>query len=167
MMSLIKDGRLIDDQFINVTDRAQISADGPVIVSLEQWQNKRTELLRRGGTLGIQLGSDQHPEVIAEDLDHFQLVALEFPAFRDGRAYSYARLLRGRYGFSGELRAVGDVLLDQLHFMDRVGINAFEIDSDDPLGDFQSTMANFSVWYQPSGDQRVTAVALRHRSTDS
>ena len=166
-MSLVRDGRLVDDRFINVTDHAQVPAEGPVIVSLEQWQNKKAELLRRGGALGIQLGSDQHPELIAEDLDHFQLVALEFPAFRDGRAYSYARLLRGRYGFSGELRAVGDVLLDQLHFMDRVGFNAFEIDSDDPLGDFQSALANFSVWYQPSDDQRTTAIELRHRSTDS
>ncbi len=91
------------------------------------------------------------------------MIALEFPAFKDGRAYSHARLLRERFGFQGELRAVGDVLLEQLHFMQRVGFDAFEIDSADPLGDYQTAVADFSVWYQPATDSRPTAVDLRHR----
>ena len=89
--------------------------------------------MQRGTPLGIRLHSDQPPELIAVDVRAFCRVALEFPKFRDGRAYSYARLLRERYGFKGELRAVGEVLLEQLFFMLRTGFDAFEIESADPL----------------------------------
>ncbi len=87
----------------------------------------RRRCSKRGTPLGIRLHSDQSPELIAADVPQFAVVALEFPKFRDGRAYSYARLLRERYGFKGELRAVGDVLLEQLFFMLRTGFDAFEI----------------------------------------
>ena len=90
------------------------------------------------------------------------MVALEFPVFRDGRAYSYARLLREQYGFPGEIRAVGDVLLEQLHFMERTGFDAFEFHSDDPLRDIEIAASDFDVWYQPAADGRKTAVQLRH-----
>ena len=90
-------------------------------------------------------------------------MALEFPKFRDGRAYSYARLLRERYGFEGELRAVGDVLLEQLFFMLRTGFDAFEIESPNPLEDYRTALADFSVWYQPAADGRPTAMQLRHQ----
>jgi uncharacterized protein (DUF934 family) len=69
--------------------------------------------------------------------------------------------LRERYGFAGEVRAVGQVLMEQLHFMLRSGFNAFELDSKDPLGQYQTAMADFSVWYQPTGDGRSTAIDLR------
>ena len=91
----------------------------------------------------------------------FALVALDFPKFRDGRAYSYARLLRERYGFRGELRAVGEVLLEQLFFMLRTGFDAFEIQGPDPSGAYRTALADFSVWYQPTGDGRPTAIQLR------
>ena len=106
--------------------------------------------------------SDQSPELIADDLDKLALVALEFPACRDGRAYSYARILRERYGFTGEVRAVGDVLMEQLHFMLRTGFDAFEIEAEDPLGQYRQALRDFSVWYQPTGDGRPTAVQRRH-----
>ncbi len=85
-----------------------------------------------------------------------------FPKFRDGRAYSYARLLRERYGFEGELRAVGDVLLEQLFFMLRTGFNAFELTAEDPLGAYRTALGDLSVFYQPTGDGRATALQLRH-----
>ena len=94
--------------------------------------------------------SEQAPEHIGDGLWRLAVIALEFPAFRDGRAYSYARLLREKYGYEGELRAVGDVLLEQLHFMTRTGFDAFEIESDDPLRDFEIAAAEFSIWYQPT-----------------
>jgi uncharacterized protein (DUF934 family) len=134
-----------------------------VIVSLAQWQAQRDALLARGAPLGIRLHSDQPPELIAADLPRFSVIALEFPKFRDGRAYSYARLLRERYGYKGELRAVGDVLLEQLFFMLRTGFDAFELTSQDPVGDYRTALADFSVWYQPAADGRPTAVQLRHR----
>lgn len=163
-MALIKDNRLVDDEFVDVTQSDSIPSAGAVLVSLEQWQAERESLLARGEALGVRLRSDQSPELIADDLPHLTLVALEFPQFRDGRAYSYARLLRERYGFSGELRAVGDVLMEQLHFMVRVGFDAFELrDGGDPLEAFRSALNDYSVWYQPAGDGRATALQLRHR----
>jgi len=160
-MALIKDGKLVTDSFVDATAAAAIPAAGAVIVNVEQWQAQRTELLARGTPLGIRMHSDQSPELVAADLAHFALVALEFPKFRDGRAYSYARLLRERYGFKGELRAVGEVLLEQLFFMLRTGFDAFELQSADPLRDYHTALADFSVWYQPTGDGRPTAMQLR------
>jgi uncharacterized protein (DUF934 family) len=161
-MALIKDGKIVTDAFVDVSAAAEIPSVGPIIVSLAQWQAERPALLARGTALGIRLQSDQSPELIAPDVGLFGVIALEFPKFRDGRAYSYARLLRERYGFTGELRAVGEVLLEQLFFMIRVGFDAFEVVSADPLHDYRTALADFSVWYQPTGDGRATAVQLRH-----
>jgi uncharacterized protein (DUF934 family) len=160
-MALVKNGELATSAFVDASGTAEIPAEGSVIVSLDQWKAHRDALLKRGTPLGIRLHSDQPPELIADDLAHFAVVALEFPKFRDGRAYSYARLLRERYGFKGELRAVGEVLLEQLFFMLRTGFDAFEIQSADPLKDYRTALADFSVWYQPAADGRPTAMQLR------
>lgn len=165
-MALIIDGKLANDSFTDVRERAGVPAQGAVIVSLEQWQAAHDELMQRADPVGVWLQSHEHPDAIAADLAAIELVALEFPTFRDGRAYSYARLLRDRHGFNGELRAVGDVLLEQLHYMSRCGCNAFEIDSDTPVTDFDTAQADFSVWYQPSSDARPSAVQLRHPDAD-
>ena len=162
-MALVKNGELVASSFADASAAAAIPPTGAVNVSFEQWNAHRDELLQRGTPLGIRLHSDQAPDLIADDLRHFALVALEFPKFRDGRAYSYARLLRERYGFEGELRAVGDVLLEQLFFMLRTGFDAFEIESPNPLEDYRTALADFSVWYQPAADGRPTAMQLRHQ----
>ena len=162
MIALVKRGELIDDAYQSVGDGEELPAKGAVLVSLERWQSHRVELLDRGEPVGVRLESDESPELIADDLNRISLVALEFPRFRDGRAYSYARMLRERFTFDGEVRAVGDVLMEQLHFMLRTGFDAFEIDSEDPLGQFEAAKAAFSVWYQPTGDGRPTATQLRH-----
>jgi uncharacterized protein (DUF934 family) len=162
-MALVKNGELVTSAFVDASGADVLPATGAVIVSLEQWKTKRDELTSRGTPLGIRLHSDQPPELIAADLQYFAVVALEFPKFRDGRAYSYARLLRERYGFTGELRAVGEVLLEQLFFMLRTGFDAFDIQSADPLKDYRTALADFSVWYQPAADGRPTAMQLRHK----
>jgi len=161
-MALVRDNALVADEYFHVADDAEIPPTGPVLVSFDQWQAHRERLLKRGAAIGVRLHSDQSPELIAEHLPHLALVALEYPKFRDGRAYSYARILRERYGFRGEVRAVGDVLMEQLHFMVRTGFNAFEIAGPDPLGQFRTALGDFSVWYQPTGDGRKTAIDLRH-----
>ena len=161
-MALIKNGELVDE-LVRRCERGRGDSAGraghrqPRAVA----GAPRRALLARGTPLGIRLHSDQSPELIAADVPHFAVVALEFPKFRDGRAYSYARLLRERYGFKGELRAVGDVLLEQLFFMLRTGFDAFELESADPLGDYRTALADFSVWYQPTADGRPTAMQLR------
>ena len=162
-MALVKNGELVTSSFVDASAAEVIPPAGPVIVNLDQWKTHRDELLKRGTPLGIRLHSDQPPELIAADLAHFALVALEFPKFRDGRAYSYARLLRERYGFKGELRAVGEVLLEQLFFMLRTGFDVFDIQSADPVNDYRTALADFSVWYQPTADGRPTAMQLRRK----
>jgi uncharacterized protein (DUF934 family) len=166
-MALIRNGVVAEDPFVNAVGLAEVPATGPVIVSLDQWLANLDSLMVRRDPLGICLRSDQNPEIIADDLDHFAVIALEFPVFRDGRAYSYARLLRERWGFRGELRAVGDVLLEQLHFMQRVGFDAFELKSNDPVEDWETAAGEFSVWYQSTGDGRAPARELRHQKLAS
>lgn len=160
-MALIRDGRLCEDRFVDVSADDEVPCEGAVIVSLSQWRSARDEL--RGRDLGIRLRSDESPELIADDLSEFSLIALEFPVFRDGRAYSYARILRETYGYTGELRAVGDVLLEQLHFMIRVGFDEFELHGGDPEGAYRTAAQEFSAWYQPGADSRPTAMQLRLR----
>jgi len=160
-MALIKNGQIVEDAFIDCTKLEVLPASGALLVSVTQWQDHWERLVRRHQSVGVKLKSDEHPEIIADDLESLAVIALEFPTFKDGRPYSYARLLRDRYGFTGELRAVGDVLLEQIHFMERVGFNSVEIASDDPLADFKIATEEFTVWYQTSGDARQRAAQLR------
>ncbi len=160
-MPLIRNGQLSKNCWIHLVDNEDIPRKGDIIVSLERWQAEREELLTRAGRLGICLRPDQPPHLIADDLSHLDLVALEFPSFRDGRAYSHARVLRQRYSFRGELRATGEVLRDQLLFMVRCGFDAFEMTEDITMDDWRAALAELSVFYQPTGDGRPTAYELR------
>ena len=163
MSVLIKNGRQIQDPYQKITAEDEIPASGPVLVPLIVWQDHWETLLSRGEPVGVQLASDEHPEIIGDDVDQIDLIALDFPTFRDGRAYSGARLIRERFGYTGELRAVGDVHLEQLHYMERVGFDTFEVSSEDAEKDFATAGQDFSVWYQPSGDERISAVSLRNK----
>ena len=127
-MPLIKNGAAVQDPWFAATTEADLDRSGPLLVTLELWQQHRDRLVGRVGPLGVRLASAQSPGLIAADLDRLDLVALEFPKFTDGRAYSYARLLRERHGFTGEVRAVGNVLRDQIAFMLRCGFDALDVD---------------------------------------
>ncbi len=162
-MALLKNGSVTKDTYIDVSNAELIPDSGGVIISLAQWQEQRNNLAQRSDPLGIVLRSDEKPELIAADLQYFSVIALDFPAFGDGRAYSSARLLRDRYGYTGELRAIGDVLLEQLHFMNRVGFDAFAINSNDAAHDWEIAAADISVWYQPASDGRTSVLELRHK----
>ncbi len=163
-MAIVHNGKLVADAFTDVSDANLIPEEGVILISLEQWQANRITLLERRQAIGLRLSSDEHPKALGDDVHRFAMIALEFPSFRDGRAYSYARLLRDRCGFKGEIRAVGDVLLDQLHYMERVGFDAFEIPGEDPLGTFEHATAAFKVWYQPAADKRPWAARARHQA---
>lgn len=167
MTALIRNGRQIPDPFQRISAEDEIPAKGAVLVPLVVWQDHWETLLSRGQPVGVQLASDEHPEIIGDDVDQIDLIALEFPTFRDGRAYSGARLIRERFGFTGELRAVGDVHLEQLHYMERVGFDTFELASADAEKDFAVAADDFSVWYQPSGDVRKSAVSLRIKNNQN
>lgn len=163
-MPLIKDNRFAKDIWVALSDEDALPVSAPVapvIVSLERWRAERDQLLARSAPLGVRLRSDQAPAELAEDLRYFALIALEFPKFTDGRAYSHARLLRERYGFGGELRAVGMVLRDQYPFLLRCGFDAFEVTADIDLDDWRDALGEVSVVYQPATDRRRWVAALR------
>lgn len=162
-MGLMRDGQLVPDPFTDGSGLESLPAGVPLIVSLEQWQAHRNNLLGGGQPLGLRLKSDQPPRLVAADLRHFRVIALEFPKFRDGRAYTHARMLRERFEFSGEIRAVGDVLQEQLHFMQRCGFNTFDIAAPDPEKAWRTIAEDHTVWYQATGDSRPRALDLRHK----
>ena len=162
-MPLIKNGRLADDPWTALADDAALPPTGPVIVSLTRFRAGRDALLARGAPLGVRLKSSELAAEIGADAPRLDLVAIEFPVFRDGRGYSTARLLRERYGYRGELRAVGNVLRDQLLFMHRCGFDAFEIADTHAVEAWQRALAEFSVFFQPTGDGRVTVHANRRQ----
>ena len=162
-MPLLRSGKIVEDPFTRVEGSDELPAEGAVLVDLSRWQAERDALIARNSPIGVQLEAGEPPSVIADDLGHLSLVALTFPAFTDGRAFSYARLLRERYGYEGEVRAVGDVLIEQLHFMHRSGFDSFEMASDDAAAEWATAQADMKVWYQPTGDKRSTATQLRRR----
>lgn len=164
-MPLIEDGKLVDDGWVSVADDEDLPANKPVLISLDKWLGDRDRLGQRNAPLGIRLKAGQSPDLIAADLDRFDVIALEFPVFTDGRAYSYARALRERYAYAGQVRAVGNVLRDQYFFMRRVGFDAFEVAAGTDIEDWLESDREISVLYQPSIDGRPTAPARRsHKS---
>ena len=160
-MPLIKNDEIVADPWIAVADEDEFPEGAPAIVSLARWRDERDTLAGRNAPLGIRLRADQPPAEIAEDLDRFQVIALEFPSFGDGRAYSYARLLRERYGYRGELRAVGNVLRDQALFMRRCGFDAFEVAEGTGAEGWREALGEISVFYQPTEAGRPAAPRLR------
>ena len=151
----------IEDCFTRVDDDAALPGTGGVVVSLVRFETEKAALLAREGDLGVWLSSSQSPKALAGVLDRLALVACDFPAFSDGRAFSYARLLRERYGFKGEVRAIGDVLLEQIPFMVRSGFNTFEIEDPKALDEFKAVCDEVRVVYQPTGDGLTTALQRR------
>ncbi|MCA1398172.1 DUF934 domain-containing protein [Bradyrhizobium sp. BRP56] len=159
-MPLVKQGRITTDLFVHVADGAELPGDGAVLVSAERFLAD-PEALRRPGKLGVIWPNNRNLDDLVPHLDRLASVALVFPTFRDGRAYSQARLLRERYGYDGELRATGQILRDQFVFMTRAGFDAFEVKKDADADAFAATMKRYSVFYQPTGDGRVTALNRR------
>jgi uncharacterized protein (DUF934 family) len=154
-MPLIKNGAIEQDDWLFPADDAPLPAGGPVIVSLARWRLEAENLRARGAALGLLLQSGESAEEIAPDLPAFKLIALDFPTFRDGRPYSTARLLRERYGFAGELRAVGDVGRDQFLFMHRCGFDAFQVADGTVAENWLRAVSEITVWYQAAGEARL------------
>jgi uncharacterized protein (DUF934 family) len=161
-MPLIKNRALSEDTWFTLADESPLPQSGAVIVGLDRWRAEREALLARRQPLGIRLRADQSPAQIAGDLKHVAVVALEFPKFADGRAFSYARLLRERYGFEGEVRAVGAPVIDQALFLHRCGFDAVEVPAGTSVDAWLKAQARISVTYQPAADGRIP-VYRRHR----
>ena len=151
-----------DDPFTAVGDEREIPP-GDVIISLARFQEHGDRLLSDGRKVGVRLESDEQVEALAYDLPRLSVVALAFPKFGDGRAYRYARLLRERFGFKGEVRAVGDVLREQAGNMVRCGFDAFEPADGSTLEQWERASHRFRHAYQRSLDGRVPAFAEREK----
>lgn len=162
-MRVIKDRRLIEDEWrlIREPEAGAALPAGAVIVPFAYWRAEREALLQRAGPRAVWIDGAVETEALLDDLDKFALIGLDFPVFKDGRSYTHARLLRERYGYRGELRAIGDVLRDQVFFMRRCGIDSYAMkkaaDIDAVLGAFE----DFSVSYQTAADGAPPLYKLR------
>lgn len=154
-MEVISQRQIVTDHWQHIDDEAEMSQlpDGKLIVPLALWNAHKVTLSQRKEDLGIKLGPEDDVTDIAADLPSLALIALKFPAFRDGRGYSQARILRQQHNYQGELRAVGNVLRDQLMYMERVGFDSFEIDSAQDINDALKAFDEISIKYQASSDE--------------
>jgi uncharacterized protein (DUF934 family) len=160
MRKIIKDKTIVNDDW-NVltlvegdTPDAVTVPVGKHIVPLQVWLAQKTQLAARSD-IGVWLASDERPEQLKDDTKSLPLIAVNFPTFADGRGYSIAYNLRARLGFDGELRAIGDVLRDQLFYMSRVGFNAFATREDRSIDEALKGLTDFSEVYQTSWDQKT------------
>lgn len=123
-----RDSAFHADNWLMVADGENLPEIGDVVVSAARFGAECARLLQRPfGGLGVHFGPSDDLEAVAACVDQIDLIILDFPSFADGRAYSKARLLRDKYGYKGELRAAGDVLIDQVAFMRRCGFDSFDI----------------------------------------
>src|SRR6266849_11180256 len=146
-MPLIKNGRVIADRYVLVP-AARFLADA-------------AEIIQRDAPIGVIWPNNRKVAELAPHLDRLALVVLVFPNFKDGRAYSQARLLRERYGYRGELRATGQVLRDQFLFLVRAGFDALEAAKASDVDAFASALRRYTVFYQTAGEGRISAARLR------
>jgi uncharacterized protein (DUF934 family) len=160
-MPLIKNGTVITDPYVTVSDDAPLPEGGPVIVTAARFVAGTAALLERNAPVGVVWPNNKNVADLAPFLDRLAVVALVFPNFKDGRAYSQARLLRERYGFRGELRATGQVLRDQFVFLVRAGFDALDVRKAADADAFAAALARYTVFYQPAGEGRTAAARLR------
>ena len=167
-MMMIKNKAVVSDDWVvlrlneNETPEHVTVAPGKIIVPLKVWQAQRAKLQGRVD-LGVWLNSDERPEVLQGEVAKFAVIAVNFPKFADGRGYSIAYNLRARLGYTGELRAIGDVLRDQMFYMQRVGFDTFAPRPDRDIHEALKGLNDFSVSYQTSLDQKLPLFRRVHR----
>jgi len=160
MRKIIKDKRIVNDDWQLLTLAENETAEtitvptGAHIVPLAVWLTQKSVLSSRND-IGVWLASDERAESLKDDVASLPLIAIDFPTFADGRGYSIAYQLRARLGYKGELRAIGDVLRDQLLYMARVGFNAFATREDRSIDDALKGLTDFSEAYQTAWDQKM------------
>ena len=167
MFKLIKNGRIVSDEWKTLTLDGNDTPQnvrlpiGPVLVPLSVWQARRAELIHReyehGWPLGVWLAAEEDAEEIGHDIDDFTVIAIEFDRYSDGKSYSTARLLRERYGYKGELRAIGDVPRDRVSYQHQVGIDAFAVRANQKPSAVLSGLFDFNVARQPNSQLSATA----------
>ena len=147
-MRLLKNGEFLEDTWMFLGDEEVIPEGVDVFVSQERLQADSQALLSRDGRLGVEVANDQNVDDLARHLEGLSAVALAFPSFTDGRAYSQARTLRDSLHFRGDLRATGNILPDQLAFMRQCGIDTFEVNGRFDLAAWQRAATAMTLTYQ-------------------
>jgi uncharacterized protein (DUF934 family) len=160
-MRLVKGGQVVEDRFVRVLDGASLPDGVAVLLPAARFLADSAELSSRPGLTGVLWPNNRKVVELEPHLGRLALVALAFPTFRDGRAYSQARQLRERYGFAGELRATGDILQDEFLFLVRAGFDSLEVKKDSDAEAFADALQRYSVFYQPAADGRLSAFRQR------
>lgn len=159
MTTIIKNRQAVADEFTLVKLAEGDAAEsitlpaGPLLVPLAVWNARKAELQARSTPVGVWLDVTEGPEAIAGDLAALPVIGVNFPKFVDGRGYSTARLLRERFGYQGEIRALGDVLHDQLFLMARCGFDAFALKEGKDVAKAVAAFETFRNPYQAAVDQ--------------
>jgi uncharacterized protein (DUF934 family) len=160
---LLRDGQSVDDDWSYAAEVTDPALAGSIILPLERWLTEAGLWAAHEGRLGVMFEPAEAVERIAADVSRFALIAAHFPAVGEGRGYTQGRLLRERYGFTGELRATGYVRRDQLFFLARCGFNSFELPESE-MDAAGAALRTFSAAYQPSNDAGLP-VALKRRAS--
>lgn len=160
-MRLVKNGEIVEDRFRSVPDDVPLPDQGAVLVSADRLLADADAIARHQGAVGVLWPNDRNLPELLPHLDQLALIVLSFPSFRDGRAYSQARILRERYRFRGELRATGQILRDQFLFLLRSGFDAFEVTKETDVAAFTDSVRRFSVFYQPGADGSLSVFSRR------
>jgi uncharacterized protein (DUF934 family) len=163
-MPLISHGRVADDRYVRVADDAPLPERQPVIVSAQRLLADAEGILSRAVPVGVLWPNDRRVAELEPYVDRLAVIVLMFPTFKDGRAYSQARILRERYGFRGELRATGQILRDQFLFLVRAGFDSLEVVKPADADAFAATLARYSVFYQSAGVSGPAPAARRRLS---
>ncbi len=148
-MQIIKNNQITDDAWVYVDDETEV-ADGDITVSTTRLKENTQSLFHRPGKLGVRIVPEDSVNEIAEFLPKLTLVELHFPELADGRLFSHAWLLRNRFHYTGEIRATGHFLPDQVFYLSRVGVDSFYPENKDHLSSTLVGLKDFSVKYQPS-----------------
>lgn len=160
-MPLVKGNQIVSDGFVTIGDEDAIPVSGNVLIPASRFLAAANAILARAGKTGVIWPNSKDIEELAPYLSKLAVVALVFPTFRDGRAYSQSRILRERYAYKGEVRATGQVLRDQFVFMLRAGFDAFLVKKESDAEAFANVAKRYSVFYQPAADGRPTAFRRR------
>lgn len=162
--SLADGGRIVEDRWteVDTAEGLHVSAEGiPLLVPLALWTSERDALIARNVPIAVRLENTDDPASLVDDLARLSMIAINFPKFTDGRGYSIARLLRERHGYTGPLRAVGDVLRDQMFYMLRCGFDSFAMKHEERIEDALSAYRDFTEAYQTSVDRKLPLFARR------
>ena len=153
MAQLLKDAQIIDNHWTRLDHNTHALPAGDIVVHYATWQQRHAELNDHQGAVGVWFDGNEEIESFVDTIINVPLIAINFPKFVDGRGFSVARLLRERYGYTGELRAIGHFIRDQLFLLQRCGFNAFQFDHDIDLEQAAKSLTDFTDSYQVAVDQ--------------